>query len=86
MDNDFDFGFTAVDELELESVQQLAKQTQVSSQTVQDLEEKLDRLYNAILPLLSNLKKNPEKEYIYWPKRTAKIDQFEDSLRKIIEG
>ena len=38
MDNDFDFGFTAVDELELESVQQLAKQTQVSSQTVQDLE------------------------------------------------
>ena len=86
MDIDFDFGFTAVDELELESVQQLAKQTQVSSQTVQDLEEKLDRLYNAILPLLSNLKKNPEKEYIYWPKRTAKIDQFEDSLRKIIEG
>ena len=86
MDNDFDFGFTAVDELELESVQQLAKQTEVSSQTVQDLEEKLDRLYNAILPLLSNLKKNPEKEYIYWPKRTAKIDQFEDSLRKIIEG
>lgn len=86
MEEDFDFGFTAVDEDELETVQQLAQQTEASSQTVSQLEEKLDRLYNAILPLLNNLKKNPEKEYIYWPKRTAKIDQFEDVLRKIIEG
>ena len=86
MEEDFDFGFTAVDEDELETVQQLAQQTQVSTQTANQLEEKLDRLYNAILPLLNNLKKNPEKEYIYWPKRTAKIDQFEDTLRKIIEG
>lgn len=86
MEEDFDFGFTAVDEEELETVQQLAQQTQVSTQTVNQLEEKIDRLYNAILPLLNNLKKNPEKEYIYWPKRTAKIDQFEDVLRKIIEG
>ena len=86
MDNDFDFGFTAVDELELESVQQLAKQTQVSSQTVQDLEEKLDRLYNAILPLLSNLKKNPEKEYIYWPNRAQKMNDFITKVKKIVNS
>jgi uncharacterized protein Yka (UPF0111/DUF47 family) len=83
---DFDFGFTAVDEQELETVQQLSQQTQASTQTVQQLEKKIDQLYNAITPLLANLKKNPEKDYIYWPKRTAKIDQFEDILRKIIEG
>jgi hypothetical protein len=86
MEEDFDFGFTAVDEDELESVQQLAQQTEASTQTANQLEEKLNRLYNAMLPLLNNLKKNPEKDYIYWPKRTAKIDQFEDVLRKIIEG
>ena len=83
---DFDFGFTAVDENELETVQQLSQQTQQNSQNVQQLETKINKLYNAIQPLLTNLKKNPEKEYIYWPKRTAKIDQFEDTLRKIIEG
>jgi len=33
--------------------------------------------------LLTNLKKNPEKEYILWPNRIEKVDQFEDHLRKI---
>ena len=28
-----------------------------------------------IMPLLLHLKKNPDKEYIYWPNRTAKIDE-----------
>ena len=86
MEEDFDFGFTAVDEDELEAVQQLATKSETATNTVNQLEDKLDRLYTAILPLLTNLKKNPEKDYIYWPKRTAKIDQFEDVLRKIIEG
>ena len=84
--DDFDFGFTAVDELELESVQKLSQQSEASSQTVQQLEEKVNKLYNALQPLLANLKKNPEKEYIYWPKRTAKIEQFEAALDKILEG
>jgi hypothetical protein len=86
MEEDFDFGFTAVDEDELEAVQQLATKSETATNTVNQLEDKLNRLYTAILPLLGNLKKNPEKDYIYWPKRTAKIDQFEDVLRKIIEG
>jgi hypothetical protein len=41
-------------------------------------------LYNAILPLLSNLKKNPEKDYIHWPNRTDKVEAFEDMISKII--
>jgi len=28
-----------------------------------------------IMPLLIHLKKNPSKEYIYWPNRTSKIDE-----------
>jgi len=81
---DFDFGFTAVDEQELEAVQQAASTAQESSQTAAELEDKLNNLYNAIVPLLANLKKNPEKDYIYWPNRTEKVEQFEDMIRKMI--
>jgi hypothetical protein len=83
-DLNFDFGFTAVDEDELEAVQQLAQQTQQTSQTAQEMEDKLNKIYNAILPLLSNLKANPDKDYIYWPNRTIKIEQFENVLQKIL--
>lgn len=82
-DDDFDFGFTAVDEHELEVVkkkQDVIDQLDVGQNVTQD---KLDKLYNAITPLLNNLKANPEKEYILWPNRVAKVDQFEEKLRKI---
>ena len=78
-DLDFDFGFTAVDESELEVAQ---KATQAAS-TTEATQAKLDKLYNAISPLLNNLKKNPEKEYILWPKRVEKVEAFEEVLYKI---
>lgn len=81
IDNDFDFGFTTVDETELEAVQQ----SEALEQQLQKLEEKIDKLYQAILPLLQNLKKNPQKDYIYWPNRTSKIEEFEALLQKINE-
>jgi hypothetical protein len=82
-DDFFDFGFTAVDETELQAVQDARKtvgDVEVKANTTQ---EKLDRLYNAITPLLNNLKKNPEKEYILWPNRIDKVEQFEEHLLKI---
>jgi hypothetical protein len=82
---DFDFGFTAVDENELEAVQTSQVFATEASANVHELEEKINKLYNSILPLLSNLKKNPEKEYILWPNRTEKIEQFEDLIREIIK-
>ena len=82
---DFDFGFTAVDEHELEAVQNVKTEASTASANVQELEEKLNKLYNSILPLLSNLKKNPEKEYILWPNRVDKIEQFEDLITEIIK-
>jgi hypothetical protein len=84
MDNFNDFGFTAVDEQELEAVQQAQTVASEQSGTAEELEDKLNKLYNAILPLLSNLKASPEKDYIYWPNRTAKIESFEDHISKII--
>jgi len=81
----FDFGFTAVDETELEVVQQAQAKVAQESGTATDLQDKLDKLYNAITPLLNNLKANPEKEYILWPNRTAKIEQFEKKLFDIYD-
>ena len=81
----FDFGFTAVDETELEAVQQSTQSFDVAQSERLGAEEKLNKLYNAILPLLSNLKMNPEKEYILWPNRTQKIEQFEDLIAEIIK-
>ena len=83
MDEDFDFGFTAVDESELEAVKQEKDTAQKMAVGVDATQDKIDKLYNAIQPLLTNLKKNPEKEYILWPNRIEKVDQFEDMLRKI---
>ena len=82
---DFDFGFTAVDEYELETVQIKSQQARDADESVQALETKVNRLYNAITPLLSNLKKNPEKEYILWPNRTQKIEEFEAVIANIIK-
>ena len=81
----FDFGFTAVDENELEAVQKVTTEASSTSASLQETEEKLNKLYNAILPLLTNLKKNPEKEYILWPNRTEKIEEFEDHISGIIK-
>jgi len=78
----FDFGFTAVNENELESVQKLSRTAEEAS----SLEDRVNNLYNAITPLLNQLRKNPEKEYIYWPNRIEKIEQFEDHLYKIYQG
>lgn len=78
----FDFGFTAVHEDELESVQAAANSSALAVTT----QTKLDKLYKAILPLLDNLKKNPEKDYIFWPKRMDKIKAFETMIEQIYKA
>lgn len=85
-DFDFDFGFTAVDEAELEAVQQATSQVTETAQTAEQLQGRLDNLFNAITPLLNNLKKNPEKEYILWPNRLSKVEEFETKLQQIYTG
>lgn len=86
MEDIFDFGFSAVDEDELSAVQEAKTTLTEVSSTAETTQERLDSLYNAIMPLLTNLKKNPEKEYILWPNRTAKIEEFEAKLLGIYNG
>ena len=85
-DDIFDFGFTAVDESELEAVKKTQDTANDAEHLATTTQDKLDKLYNAITPLLNNLKKNPEKEYILWPDRLAKVEAFEDSLQAIYKG
>jgi hypothetical protein len=82
-DDIFDFGFTTVDETELEAVQKATETAASASSTAEEMQAKIDKLYNAIMPLLNNLKANPEKEYIYWPNRIDKVEQFETHLYSI---
>jgi hypothetical protein len=79
---DFDFGFTLVDEADLDVSQELASATTASTSA----QDKLDTLYNAITPLLNNLKANPEKEYIKCPGRVDKVEAFETHIQKIYKG
>ncbi|MBT7350508.1 hypothetical protein HN803_07050 [candidate division WWE3 bacterium] len=86
MSRDFDFGFSLVDETELDAVQQISKVAEQSSSNFDHVQEKVDNLYNAITPLLNNLKQNPEKEYILWPNRVDKVEQFEEMLSEIYKS
>ena len=79
---EFDFGFTLVDEADLDVSKELASATATSTSA----QDKLDTLYNAITPLLNNLKANPEREYIKWPNRVDKVEAFETHILKIYKG
>lgn len=67
-----DFGFSLVSEDEL-------------NVGVQNATDKLHGLRKMITPLLNNLMKNPDKEYIYWPDRVKKIQTFIKKMDEYID-
>lgn len=89
MDNNtFDFGFTLVDEDELEAVQAASTVVEATTQELGTVQDRLDAVYNMIQPLLNNLSASSEKDYLYWPgtQRIAKIEEFSDQLRNVYSG
>jgi|SaaInlStandDraft_1057018.scaffolds.fasta_scaffold249436_2 hypothetical protein len=116
-DDNFDFGFTAVEEPNYDSVPQssvtetvtnvtkdfrdevMAKLLDIEGRILnadssdmvnehrtlveQDVANKLKQLEDLILPLLFNLQKNPDKEYIHWPNRTAIIDKQIEKIKAV---
>ena len=82
---DFDFGFTAVTEDELDAVIEAKETAVMKTAGLDKTQEKCDTLYNMIKPLLNNLAKNPEKDYIYWEGkvRLKKIEEFYDKLDEV---
>ena len=69
-----DFGFSIVDESDLTRVV--------------ENNDRAEKLRDMIMPLLNNLKKNPEKDYIQWPgvDRVRKIDEFIEKMNAVVEG
>jgi len=87
--DEMDFGFSAVSEEELRELErQLQEKTLLQETQIKQIsrthEEKLEALYKLIMPLLVNLQKNPEKDYIYWPSRAEKVSDFIKRVDKLI--
>ena len=83
--SDFDFGFTMVDENELDVVKDVKTHATATEAEVDKYKNKCDTLYNMVLPLLNNLAANPEKDYIKWngKDRLNKIEQFRDKMDEV---
>lgn len=82
----FDFGFTAMTEDELDAVQTVTAQVEATAGELEKMQTKITKLRNAIEPLLKNLEANPEKSYIHWPDRPAKVKAFRKHLDDIIKS
>lgn len=89
---DFDFGFTLVDEDELDAVQQIQQTVTQAESTAGEWQKQAEQwrdkaqlMYKAVQPLLNNLAQSPEKEYILWPDRVDKINNFKLKLMSILE-
>lgn len=72
-----DFGFTAMDADELASVD-----TKIVEKTT-TATEVINKLDNFIRPLLENLAKDSDKDYIYWPNRVDIINKKIQELNEI---
>jgi hypothetical protein len=77
--DDFDFGFSIVDQEDL-------MQLQVVSEAVEEHKAKLARMRDMIMPLLTNLIGDTSKDYIYWPNRKDKIESFIKKLNAFVES
>lgn len=86
IDTSFDFGFTLVNSDELEEIQILEKNVQLTQAETVDVKNKLETMKAMIMALLNNLKQSPDRPYIYWPERVEKIDGFIKKLNEVIEG
>ena len=95
----YDFGFTGVSEEDYNSqLQSVETKVKVEAQqTVQQIEsekdriqseltEKVEDLEKIIMPLLVNLLKTSDKEYIYWPNRRDTVQDQIDRVLAITRG
>ena len=89
MNIDFDFGFSAVTEDELkqyekQQINDLSNQHQAVALDAKTYKDKLNMMHAMILPLIANLSKDPQKEYILWPGRDKKLAEFKKKLDALI--
>ena len=72
-----DFGFTALDGDELPTIDtKIVEKTTSATEVIQNLDD-------FIRPLLENLAKDSDKDYIYWPNRVEIINKKIEELNLI---
>lgn len=85
LNEDDDFGFSLVSEQELKAQEELLKkkleeQNKVVQSTTVEYQNKLEGVMAMIMPLINNLCKDPDKEYVLWPDRAQKMSAFKKKL------
>jgi hypothetical protein len=76
----YDFGFSLMSEDEIKIEEEKLKKV------VENESYKLDKVREMIMPLLKNLMKEPQKEYIYWPDRKEKVEDFLKQINDFIDS
>ena len=76
----YDFGFSLMSEDEIKIEEEKLKKV------VENESYKLDKVREMIIPLLKNLMKEPQKEYIYWPDRKEKVEDFLKQINDFIDS
>lgn len=86
MRDEFDFGFSAVDQEELASVTNARDETDGVRQNLTDLMDRFDRYHARVSDFIDKLCANPERDTIYWPNREERARDFLRLLTAIKEG
>lgn len=84
---DFDFGFSAMDDEEFKKpIKQTYEERIGEIATDRDIAiRKMNELYQAILPLINNLIDTADKsDNIHWPNRKEKLGKFKKKLDAIV--
>ena len=68
------------------SAQEKTLETALLKSVEEKYRAKLKEVEGMILPLLVNLKKNPDKAYIHWPNRGPVIDKQIEKITTITRG
>jgi len=76
----YDFGFSLMSEDEIKIEEEKLKKV------VENESHKLNKVREMFMPLLKNLMKEPQKEYIYWPDRKERVELFIKELDKFIDS
>jgi hypothetical protein len=80
IEEDDDFGFSAVSEDDYNKV------INETAETAEAYKAKLEEVEKLILPFLTKLLKTADKEYIYWPNRKTAIEKQIEKILKLTRG
>lgn len=83
LDLENDFGFTTVEPIDAKAADAKARKIEELTKSLMIANTAINLMYNKIMPLLVNLKKDPTKD-IRWTNRETVIDSFIGELKGLL--